>query len=83
MTPNGVLVVGNNEGGTYFALRDDGANATLPDTLTVAANGTARSTATLSSDGLLHLPARLVWSRSKQRRWPDALAAGGESLQCF
>ncbi|HOQ57245.1 MAG TPA: PQQ-binding-like beta-propeller repeat protein [Verrucomicrobiota bacterium] len=64
VTPNGVLVVGNNEGGTYFALRDDGANATLLDTLTVAANGTARSTATLSSDGLLYLPARLVWTQS-------------------
>ncbi len=64
VTSNGVIVVGNNDGGTYFALRDDGTNATLLDTLTVAANGTARSTATLSPDGLLYLPARITWTQS-------------------
>lgn len=63
VTPNGVLVVGNNEGGAYFALRDDGAHATLLDTLTVAAGGLARGTATLSPDGLLYLPARLPWAQ--------------------
>lgn len=63
VTPNGVLIVGNNEGGVYFALRDDGTNATLLDTLEVAAGGTAFSSATLASDGLLYLPARLPWTQ--------------------
>ena len=64
ITSNNVLVVGNNHGGTYFALRDDGTNATLLATLKVDAPGDARSSATLSADGLLYLPARRPWTKS-------------------
>ena len=64
VTSNGVLVVGNNGGGTYFALRDDGTNATLLATLTVASGGTAYGSATLSPDGLLYLPVRMTWFQS-------------------
>lgn len=64
VTANGVVVVGNNEGGAYLALRDDGTNATLLDTLVVAAGATASSPAALSPDGLLYLPARVRWSQS-------------------
>lgn len=62
VTPDGTVVVGNNNGGTYFALRDDGDHATVLDTLTVAEGGTARATATLSDDGLLYLPVRMPWT---------------------
>lgn len=64
VTPNGVIIVGNNHGGTYLALHDQGTEARLLDQLVVAAGGTALSTATLSSDGLLYLPARLPWTRT-------------------
>ncbi len=64
VTRNGVLVVGNNEGGAYLAVRDDGTNATLLDTLPVASGGTALSSATLSPDGLLYLPVRMTWMQS-------------------
>lgn len=62
VTPNGILVVGNNDGGAYLALRDDGNAATLLDTLLLESTGLARATPALSADGLLYLPARLVWT---------------------
>ncbi len=61
VTANGVIVVGNNEGGAYYAIRDDTDHGTQLDVLNVGVNGTARATATLSQDGLLYLPARLTW----------------------
>ncbi|MBL8878355.1 MAG: hypothetical protein JNG88_04475 [Phycisphaerales bacterium] len=60
VTPNGVIVVGNNDGGLYLALRDDETHATLIDTL-VHAGGTARATAAISADGHLYLPLRTTW----------------------
>ncbi len=60
VTPDGVIVVGNNNGNTYFALRDDGSEATVLDTLAVSS--AARATASMSADGLLYIPARLVWT---------------------
>ena len=62
VTSNGVVIVGNNEGGTYYAIRDDDTSGRLLDTLVVAAGGTAQATATLSPDGSLYLPLRTVWS---------------------
>lgn len=62
VTPNGVVIVGNNENGTYFAIEDQGQdNPVLLDTLTVAAGGNAKASATLSSEGLLYLPLRTNW----------------------
>ncbi len=62
VTPNGVIIVGNNDGDTYYAIKDNGTSATLLDTLAVDAAGNARSSATLSPDGLLYLPLRTVWT---------------------
>lgn len=62
VTRNGVIVVGNNEGDTYFALKDDGVQATLLDTLPVEAAGNARASATISADGHLYLPLRTTWT---------------------
>jgi outer membrane protein assembly factor BamB len=62
VTPNGVLVIGNNNGGVYYALRDDGDRATVFDTLVVDDGGNARATASLSSDGTLYLPLRTRWT---------------------
>lgn len=62
VTPNGIVVVGNNESGTYFALRDDGTSASLLDTLATAPGGNAQASATLSADGLLYLPVRTIWT---------------------
>ena len=70
VTPNGVVVVGNNDGGTYFALRDAGTGVVMVASLAMAtnsvqgANGAARSSATLSPDGLLYLPVRVTWTQS-------------------
>jgi hypothetical protein len=66
VTPNGVIVVGNNQGGAYLALRDDGSHATLLDTLVLDAGGEARSTATLAADGTLYLPLHTVWTTASE-----------------
>jgi len=58
---NGVIVVGNNDGGKYFALKDDGTQATLLDTLQVDSTGNARSSATVAPDGRMYLPLKTVW----------------------
>ena len=63
VTRNGVLVVGNNENGTYYALRDIGSSAVLLDTLPTA-GGTASSSATMAPEGTLYLPARLTWTQT-------------------
>ncbi|MGE0481926.1 MAG: PQQ-binding-like beta-propeller repeat protein [Phycisphaerae bacterium] len=64
VTPTGVVIVGNNDGDTYFAIRDNGSSATLLDTLAVHATGVARATPALSADGKLYLPLRTTWTAS-------------------
>lgn len=62
VTPDGVVIVGNNENGVYYAIEDQGqGNPVLLDTMAVAAGGNARASATLSSDGRLYLPLRTDW----------------------
>ncbi len=65
VTPNGVIIVGNNDGGAYYALSDDVTAATLLDTLVIEPNtsgiANAVATPTLSADGMLYIPARLTW----------------------
>lgn len=61
VTLDGTIIVGNNLGRTYYAVHDDGAQATLIDTLTVSAPSDARSSASLAPDGLLYLPAQMLW----------------------
>ena len=60
VTTNGVIVVGNNLGNTYFAIQDMGSYGQLLDTLVVDAAGTAQASATISTDGMLYLPLRIV-----------------------
>ncbi|MBI5837070.1 MAG: PQQ-binding-like beta-propeller repeat protein [Candidatus Eisenbacteria bacterium] len=59
VTRDGTVIVGNNEGRTYFAIRDDGAAGILIDSLVVESSACA--TATLSPEGLLYLPLRTWW----------------------
>jgi outer membrane protein assembly factor BamB len=61
VTPNGVIVVGNNDGKVYYAIRDDGTQGTLLDTLAVDTAGNARATPTIAPDGTLYLPLRTLW----------------------
>lgn len=62
VTLNGVVIVGNNDGGRYFALLDNGTSPLLLDTLDTDENGNARSSATISKDGTLYLPIRTTWT---------------------
>ncbi len=62
VTQNGVIVVGNNEGKKYFAIKDEVSYGSLIDTLEVDAAGTANASATISPDGMLYLPIRTIWS---------------------
>lgn len=62
VTANGVVILGNNNAGTYYALRDDGDRATLIDSVQVSTGGNARASASLAPDGILYLPMRTIWS---------------------
>ncbi|MBN2513602.1 MAG: PQQ-binding-like beta-propeller repeat protein [Sedimentisphaerales bacterium] len=63
VTENNVVIVGNNDNNTYFAIEDQGQdNPVLLDTLSVDESGSARASATLSADGLLYLPIRTIWT---------------------
>lgn len=67
VTRNGVLIVGTNHSGRYLALRDDGENATLLDSLEVEQNlfdqvRRAMASAALAPDGKLYLPLRTHWT---------------------
>ncbi len=62
VTQNGVVVVGNNEGKKYFAIKDEVSYGSLIDTLEVDAAGNANASATISPDGMLYLPLRTIWS---------------------
>ncbi len=68
ITLDNIIVIGNNENGTYFAIRDDGQNTpTLLDTFDVSANSEgyfARASATISSDQTMYLPLCTTWSTS-------------------
>ncbi len=64
VTSNGVIIVGNNYGGMYRAIRDNGTSATLLDSFAVDASGAAQASPTLSTDGLLYLPLRTPWIAS-------------------
>ncbi len=60
---NGIVFVGNNDGGAYRAIRDNGTYGEVLDVLPVQPNrnGVAHSTPTLSADGLLYIPTRIQW----------------------
>ena len=58
VTENGVIIVGNNEGDTYYAFKDQGTGCTPLDTFTVDSEGNAQASATISPDGRLYLPLR-------------------------
>ncbi len=62
ITQNNVIILGNNDGGTYFALKDESDHARLLDTFIVDSEGLARASATFSDDGKLYLPLRTSWS---------------------
>jgi len=63
VTQNNVIIVGNNDNDTYFAIEDQGQdNPVLLDSLSIDESGSARNSATLSSDGLLYLPMRISWT---------------------
>ena len=70
ITRDGLVIVGNNEGRTYYAIQDDGSQGTAVDTLVVDVDGNARASATLSSDGLLYLPLRTVQTVSPPGQLP-------------
>jgi len=63
VTENGIVVVGNNQGDTFYAIQDGGqGNAVLLDTFVVdVGSNTARASATMSDDGLLYLPIKTTW----------------------
>ena len=68
VTPNGVVIVGNNLGDEYLAILDDGTQGMLLDAYQVtpspAEQGHANASATLSPEGDLYLPLRTVWMAS-------------------
>jgi len=65
VTPNGVVIVGNNRGDAYLAILDEGDQGTVLDAFPVtpspADQGHACASATLSPEGDLYLPLRTVW----------------------
>ena len=64
VTMNNVIIVGNNENDTYYAIRDTAAGPVLLDTIVVDSAGVAQASATLSADGKLYLPLRIEWTES-------------------
>ena len=64
VTQDGVIIVGNNNGGVYYAIKDTGSGPQVIDTLQVASGGNARASASLSPEGLLYLPLRTTWTTS-------------------
>ncbi len=61
VTLNGVVIVGNGDGDTYYAILDEGGHGTVIDSIAVDPDGAAISSPTLSDDGMLYLPLRTVW----------------------
>ncbi len=70
VTRNSVIVVGNNYSGDYLAIRDDGDQGTLLDSISVEPNPfepyytRACAVAALASDGKLYIPYRTYWTVS-------------------
>jgi outer membrane protein assembly factor BamB len=70
VTENGVVVIGNNLGDTYFAILDEGTTGTLLDSYDVNPDqwetGLSRAvaSATISPEGDLYLPLRTYWMTS-------------------
>ena len=62
VTANGVVIVGNNEGGRWVAIRDIDSLGVVLDWAQTAGTGTTRATPSLSSDGYLYMPEYDVWS---------------------
>jgi outer membrane protein assembly factor BamB len=71
VTLNDVVIVGNNRGDMFFAIKDEGpGNAILLDTLAVDPGNPvwedfyagAYASATLAEDGKLYIPARMNWT---------------------
>jgi outer membrane protein assembly factor BamB len=63
VTQNGIVIVGNNMGDTFYAIQDGGqGSAVLLDTFAVEpGSNTARASATMADDGLLYLPIKTTW----------------------
>jgi len=63
VTQNGIVVVGNNQGDTFYAIQDGGpGNPVLLDTFVVdVGSNTARASATMADDGLMYLPIKTTW----------------------
>ena len=64
VTEDGMVVVGNNENHTYYAIHDAEEGPMVMDTIEVDSGGTALSSATISADGILYLPLRILWTES-------------------
>jgi len=62
VTQNNVIIIGNNDGDTYYAIQDIGTSGKMLDMFTVDTDGNARASATLSSAGQLYLPVRTQWA---------------------
>ncbi len=66
VTPNGIVIVGNNGGRRYFVIRDDAIAGTLLATFDSSPGGSqdgvASASAMLSADGFLYLPVRTGWT---------------------
>ncbi|MFA7329533.1 MAG: PQQ-binding-like beta-propeller repeat protein [Candidatus Delongbacteria bacterium] len=72
VTPNGVLIVGNNHGGRWYAIRDLGERALVIDELAGSAANYARSTPSLANDGRLYLTEYAVWrTGNPSNPYPD------------
>ena len=67
VTQNNVIIIGNNEGGIYYAIKDNVTQGVLLDTFAVETGPDSKrdhayASATISSDGSLYLPLRTFWS---------------------
>jgi len=76
VTPNGIVVVGNNKGDTFYAIQDGGAgNPILLDTLAVNpdgnASGRAHASVCISADGWMYVATRLNWTKPGDDPNPD------------
>lgn len=64
VTADGIVFVGNNHGGKYFAILDAAGGPIALDSIAVEPGGTARATPTVSPDGRMYLPLRMRWTVS-------------------
>ncbi len=73
VTKNNVIIIGNHDGDTYFAIHDQGNAGVLLDTFQMDASGDvcAKASPTLSSEGQLYLPLRTKWTAGNASQTPD------------